>query len=356
MRSTNVSATSDQAGRNTPQAHELFAADAIEICRRLIGFEVTGIDWPGGKSRPSLRARSEEDSVIVTRRKDPKRAELEARVLHQLRAHGASVPRIIAFDGAWLIQEDLGQRRLSQEIAVAPPTTAEAWLGRALESLAEIQAAGRAAGLAQRVVKIGWRREWLESLVDRPRRLGIMLDRPAPTLPSEAMLDFLKPRAFSFIKWDARPGNAMALDNGDVAWFDWEYCGCRDPLDDAAWLLGDEYTVIAADAEERLLERCLPLFRGHRDLANAREYLSVYGALHMCVRLELIFRRKGKKGWWSDERCLALDRVGVTPTAAMRSLERAKRWAERSGLTSSLVPWFQDLAAEFQTAIATPTT
>ena len=209
-------------------------------------------------------------------------------MLRAIHARGAAVPKVLAFDGTWMIQEDLGVRRLSQVLFTASSAEGKTWLTAALASLAQIHRTGREAGLAQRVPPIGAKTQWLLKLVDTPRRLGEHLGLPAPSLPETELLDRLRFRGSQFIKWDARPGNAIALDDGRVAWFDWEHCGCRNGPEDVAWLLGDEYVPDWPDVEDQLLKRNLPLYAGETDPDEARTYLAIFGTLHMCVRLALI--------------------------------------------------------------------
>ena len=157
------------------------------------------------------------------------------------------MPEILGYDGEWLIQEDLGSRRLSEALLRDSPNAVEKWLRTACESLAAIHRAGRQAGLERQVVALGQTRKWLQKLVATPDRVGRYLNLPAPDLDAEEIVAALSPGEPWFIKWDARPGNAVACNDGRVAWFDWEHCGCRNRLDDLAWLLGDEYVLDRPD-------------------------------------------------------------------------------------------------------------
>ena len=318
-----------------------FARDARRACERLLDARVRGTEPPGGRRRKSVRAFLEDRSVIVTRRKHRARADLEVRVLRELHARRASVPEVLAFDGTWMVQEDLGERRLSQALAGAAEAESEEWLTAALDSLARIHQAGRAAGLEARVPRIGTKAEWLLTLVETPRRLGDHLSLPAPDLPVPELMDRLEFRRPRFIKWDARPGNAATLEDGSVAWFDWEHCGSRNGLEDMAWLLGDEYVPDRAGLEDRLIERYLPVFAGETDPDDSRGYLAIFGTLHMCVRLALILSTKGQGPWWEWEYCLKHDKVAVTAAAAQRTCLRAARWAAKLAVTEALVPWLE---------------
>ena len=258
---------------------------------------------------------------------------MEANVLYALYRQGAPVPRVLALDGKWTIQEDLGGRRLPSILDNADTAQIEVALGAAIESLARIHEAGSKTGLERFVVTIGDKPEWLLELIDTPRRLGKYFALPAPKLAETALVDQLRVVVPRLIKWDARPGNAMVRANGTVAWFDWEHCACRNRLDDLAWLLGDEYVPDLPDVEERLLDVHLSAFTDDGDADKARQYLAAFGTFHMCVRLALIVTKKGTGPWWDWQYCVAGDKVGVSLEAARRTCLRASRWAAKTELT-----------------------
>ncbi len=323
---------------------DALATEAVEACQRLIGKTALETEQPGGGSRDSVRLILEDRSVFATRRKKPARAQLEVVVMRALREQGAPVPAVLASDGLWMIQEDLGPNRLSQALQGATRQEGESLLDRALSSLAEVQAAGRAAKLDTRVVTIGATLEWISTFIDTPRRLGEHLDLPAPALAEAELVSRLRVTKAGFIKWDARPGNAILRAKGSVAWFDWEHSGARNPLDDLAWLLGDEYLPDWPEVEARLLTKHLGAFADPEAPAAGRSYLAVFGTFHMCVRLALILSKKGEGPWWDWSRCLARDKVGVSLSAARTTSLRAARWASRTTLTEPLVAWLEAVA------------
>ena len=192
-------------------------------------------------------------------------------------------------------------------------------------------------------MRIGNKPSWLKTLTGMPARIGEHLDLPAPVLPSEAIMAQLVVKQPVFIKWDARPGNAAVRADGTVAWFDWEHCGCRAPLDDLGWLLGDEWSPDEPSSEAALLESYLADFAGD-DSGAARDYLMTFGTLHMCVRLSLILSRKEDDDWWDRDYCLDGDKIGVTLREATTLAGRAARWSAASTLLAPLSPWFADVA------------
>ncbi len=314
-----------------------------EACQRLLAKPVTRIEFPGGRSRKSVRAHLANGSVIVTRRRSEGRAALEADALRQLGARSAAVPRLLAFDGIWLIQEDLGGSRLSQALAVANTAGAETLLESAITALADLHDAGRVSEFGRHAPIIGSRTDWLERFASMPARIGEHATIAAPALAVDAIVDSLRIDNPTLVKWDSRPGNAMVRD-GAVVWVDWEHCGRRDPLDDIAWLLADEFTPDFPEIEDRLLDRFQSLGAARRGHDAARAYLGLFGSLHMCVRFGLILSRKGDGGWWDADYCLRRDKIGVTREAALRVCARGRRWAGWNPLVQPLADWWARLA------------
>lgn len=323
-----MSYTPDQGRGKPPRIPPEAAARA---CLDLLGFEPARIEYPGGDSRCSVRAVAGEKTYIVTRRKHAARAALEVGVLRELRAAGAPVPAVLACDSEWLIQEDLGERRLSAALRGSDVRSAGNWAARALGGLLLCQRAAEMANLSQRVAPIGVKPEWLTSLLSMPGRVAAQLDLPDPDIGAAITPEQLAPRRYSFVKWDARPGNALLVDDGAVGWVDWEHCGARDALDDLAWLLCDEYMPDHAGLESALLKRFLPLFalQSKRSPEDALVYLSRFGSLHTCMRLFLVLKYKGEGAWWSPKACELTDRIGVTAQAARRLCARGARWSRR---------------------------
>ena len=236
-----------------------FVDEAIASCERLLGHrpDQAHIHRPDSKS---VRLFLNDTTVIATRRKTPQRAELEVNVLKELRENGAPVPEILAYDGIWLMQEDVGRDRLSRKIYKTWESECERWLELALSSLSRIHSAAAVAGLHERVFKIGAKPDWLRQFINTPQRIGRFLDVPCPKLDHHRLLYTLNVPGRSFVKWDARPANAAARSDWTVSWYDWEHCGCRNRLDDVAWLITDESVPDWPVAEQRLLENHIKYF------------------------------------------------------------------------------------------------
>lgn len=317
----------------------------IRTCQGLLRTRIERTEFPGGKSRTACRLILEDGrAVIGTRRDSPGLAALEARVLKALSARDAPVPKVLAFNGLILIQEDLGGQRLSQAIDGAETAEVQQLLSDALNSLAQIHRVAEAAGLDQNVPTIGRDEPWLQGLLNQPVVISEELGLPIPELDRAALLQRIRVRKPRLIKWDARCGNAILRDDGAIAWFDWEHCGRRNRLDDLIWLLGDEFTPNLPDVEEALFQVHLPAFADDLSIDEARSYIATFGSFHTCVRLELILENKDGDDWWEWDYCLARDKVGVTLEAAQRLCARGARWAAWSPLTEPLVPWFGRVA------------
>ncbi len=313
------------------------------ICTKLLNAEVDDIEFPGGSSRDSVKVNIAGQGLIVTRRKQLQRAKLESSVLRILNQHNAPVPHLIAFRDNYLIQQDVGSLRLSQSLKMGSKKEVLMLLESALKSLHSIHQIGKNSEPLKSVVTLGHKQQWLGSFVRSAERLGSQMNLPAPTLQFDKLAALLDVEQPCFIKWDARPGNAVVRESGKVVWIDWEHCGRRHPLDDVAWLLTDEYTPQMEAVENDLIPRILPFFANGYSQPQAQEYLHIYGTLHSCIRLAMILRYQAKDGWWDYQHCLAFDRVGVVQELAVRVAQRASSWARNSELTKNLAPWFDDL-------------
>ncbi|MFN0042662.1 MAG: phosphotransferase [Alphaproteobacteria bacterium] len=297
-----------------------------------------------GERRRSVRVQLPDRSVIATRRTSASRGKLEAMVLSELRRYGAPVPAILAVGEGWLIQEDLGIERLSGALARADRHAAVELLDKALTALASIHEAARRAKLVPHVPALGQNAAWRKGLAAMPQRIAARLGEPLPMLDAEKIDRMLAMPATEFVKWDARPGNAIIhAEGGTIGWIDWEHCGARTGTDDLAWVMGDEYVHLTEADERTLIDRYLPVFAGARDAATARAAFHLFGTFHTCVRLALVLYHKGAGAWWSLERCLADDKVGVQCESAIVLAARGVRWAQASGPAAALAPWFARL-------------
>ena len=307
----------------------------------LLNTQVVGVEYPGGKSRESYRLLLADGlSVIATRRSSLQLARREVCTLSALNLHDAPVPRLLGTNHSQiLIQEELIGQRLSEALKDADAERYGQLIDAALTSLVAIHAAASAEQLECKVDALGEEDSWIHGLLRRPDVIGEYLDTPAPVLDSIALTDLLRIRQPRFIKWDARPGNALVMDTGIVKWFVWEHAGKRNRLDYMAWVLGDEYLPDHPEAERSLIDKFLPLFSDGADAPFAYDYLMAYGSFHIVVRIGLILKHM-TDGWWDIDKCIREDKVGVSLDCATRLCQRGARWSAECELTAPLADWF----------------
>jgi hypothetical protein len=328
-----------------------FARTAAQLCRDRLGREVLGCvraGWPGS---PAVRVQLEDKPVIVTRRSHPERTQFEADVLTELAAAGAPVPHVLAFDGEYLIQQDLGSITLNDAFATPHDLRWIDHLDRALTSLGQIHAAGRETTLSTRMPNIGVNAGWIENLLSAPVRVGERLSSPAPRLDTAGLGGLLLSPNQTFIKWDTRPANAALCDTGSVAWFDWQNCGRRDPLDDIAWLMADEHLPNQPETEAGLIVRHLEQIAGADYRGDPSEYLMAFGTLHMCVRLHVMLNTREKSLWRQTTLGWPAERSDVSLETIAQTCRRGARWAANSPLTEPLGPWLYSLPDLIQTPV-----
>jgi hypothetical protein len=316
------------------------------VCQQLLGRQVMEIGFPGGSHRSSCRLLLDDGtSVIATRRLDADRALFESLVMRRLERLAAPTPRHYAFNGLVLLQEELSGIRLSTALQQATEPQYTSWMAAALESLANTQHLAERDGLSHAVPVLGCEPEWLIGLIDRTALLGNYLGVRCPPVPVRQYFDRLLLLKPCFVKWDARPGNAMLGDDGKVKWFDWEHCCARNPMDDMAWLLCDDSVPDYPAAENHLIERYLPDFADGRNLEDAQAYLTLFGVHHVCVRLCRLLDEKGHDTWPAYAEYLrSQSQSAITLSMAQRLCTRAFRWAGKHPMTAMLQDWLLEIA------------
>ena len=322
----------------------VFRAHLTHLCDAMLGAEAVAFSFPGGTRRDSCRiALADGRSVIATVRDEPDRADLETRVLHALAPHGAPAPTVLAGNRRILFQEDRGATRLSAALHASNKRGARRLLEAALASLVTLQRAGAAADLAGRVPLLGAANWWIETLIDRPVALGALLGVPPPEPEIEHLRDLLAVLEPRFVKWDARPANAVVDEGGAVAWIDFEHCGARNPLDDLAWVLADEFVPLDPGRDEALVAEFTPHFGGSLPPPLLSHYAWAMLTLHGTHRLNLMMDShgiEGGRGWRDPERCVRRDSIGAARSFALRQCDRLAHHSAQSSLTAALAPFF----------------
>lgn len=317
------------------------------LCQQLINKSVTALEFPGGFYRSTLRLLlNDGNSIIASRRLDAARSRYESLIMRRLARHSAPIPQVYAYNGLVILQEDLSGQRLSDALIHANETQYLQWMDAALHSLSQIHQYAGYEALHEVVPIVGFEHQWLLALLDRTALLGQYFNVPCPPLPVQALyhqMQLLNPR---FVKWDARPGNAI-LNNGQVSWFDWEHCCARMPCDDMVWLLCDDATPDFPEAENCLIDTWLDAFSGNTPNQVAYEYLRAFGVHHSAVRLAHLLSEKGSQTWAAYETSRNVE-LGSLRTIAKRLCTRAARWSTQNPLTKVLEQWFLELATKIQ--------
>lgn len=320
----------------TEQDDTLTPEDVARLAGQMFSAEVDKVTAPGGRSRESLRVHFANRTMVATQRSYPGRMRMEVEVLRRLSGRGAPVPRFLGGTEKVFFQADVGSRRLSGEMASAKADQQLKVARRAVESLLEIHQAGHDAGLAEIVPGLGEREDWVRGFVGTVNPSSGKYGIAIPDLDHDALVARLHVPATTFIKWDARPGNAAVGKNDRVFWFDWEHCGKRQGMEDFAWMAGDEFFPPGAEAVLSPLTDLLPADGRDENL----DYLIHFITFHIVQRLTIIHRRFRKHGWVNAKKAMRYDKIGTDPDLAIRLCDHGADWAARAALTRPMVGWF----------------
>jgi hypothetical protein len=265
-----------------------------QVCIRLLNARPNNIECVQAQSGRSVRVFVEGQAYIVAHSTSSFGASHEAGVLQALHEEGAPVPRVIAYDDEWLIQDDLGSRRVSESFGAGNLILCAMSAQRALQGLLQCHHAAQNSLLAQRLPQIGCSTQWLDTLLSIPQDIATRLSVASPSIRAIIDPQTLLPRHHSFIKWNAQPDNAIILADDGIGWTNWEECGTRDALDDLATVLCNEHLPDNETLEQGLLKRSLSPFAttSKRTLPEALVYLSRFGTLHTCAALQQLLTRQ----------------------------------------------------------------
>jgi hypothetical protein len=330
----------------TPQLFEGEEFNRLnKIFINLTGKKVKKIIFPGLKNRnkngsgSAIMVTENNFKAVLTYRNNINEAKLETEVLERLSSHGANVPGLIAKKGNWLVQEHIEGVRLSKALTNGNMTDKLDLVRKAVESLREIQIIGYNLNLNKLTNPISTGLNWRRGRINFPEKLGVNIQIPAPKLDDSALNDVLNINPDTFIKWDARSGNAILNARKQLFWFDWEHSGTRNSLDDLVWFFGDEWMPLNPNILSDLIDEVIKGFDMDKNYKKKKRYLIIHGTLHMCGRLSKILKHKGSKGWWKREYCLEFDQMGITKTEASILSMRIATLAELDNLTKPISDW-----------------
>lgn len=315
---------------------------AHQVVREVFGNAPDQIEWPGGRNRKAFVATVGAQRLVFSRRSGPGRARLEADILDRLGPAGLA-PALIKLHGDWVIQSHVPGLRLSQHLA--DDIGREATAVSAARSLARCQQVVGYGGLADRMPSIGLRSGWTRDLLLTAPRLAEANGWPEPNLDLDRLESFLSAPPRSFVKWDARPGNALVhAQTGHPVWIDWEHAGRRVAADDLCWLVCDEWFPADASLEDAAIAAFHDA-QGQPVVYPFERYVRTFGVFHMLVRADLILRQIGLRGWGNDARQMRFDLIGSSPERLANLCDRGERWAGMTSDTAVLGDLFSRIRA-----------
>ena len=320
------------------------------IFTNLTGLKVSKFSFPGLKRRDKrgnfvmLITACNGIEYILSFRSSLKLASVEEIALRNLSKESAPVPKLINRTGSWLLQEYISGPRLSEVLGRGKLDQSYDILETAISSLLQIQDLARKIGLGKHMKPIcnshAWRNErtgWLTSLAD-------VSNSSLPKLNEEQINSVLTVKPTSFVKWDARPGNAILTKNAKVIWFDWEHCGCRAGIDDLIWFLTDEWLNLSSISEEKIISEYITNFSESELCSSREQYMWVFGTIQMCGKLfKILNQKKIKSGWVDRDFCLQFEQMGVTLRESRTLASKIIRWSSRDKLTAPISGWMQNI-------------
>ena len=327
--------------------------DGLQIKKtfwNLTGMRVRSYSYPGLQNRDKSGNKTisiisdQSQKYIMTFRYNLAYAEIEAEVLKRLSKKNDALPKLVNRSGNWLIQEHINGKRLSLALTTKDREGKYDISCNAISTLVSLQQDAQEIGLGKLVkavcTKQNWREERLNSLEGIAKLSGLSL----PEVDRQKIFKVLAINPLSFIKWDARAGNAIFRNDKSTCWFDWEHCGRRAGIDDLVWFLSDEWLNLEPDDELHIINKFIDYFDRKEVSVPLENYLRIFGTIHMCSRLAKILELRQRKFSWIDrKKCLTYDLMGVTAQESNRLALKAARWADHDSLTKPLVPWLNNL-------------
>ena len=311
----------------------------VEFCRARFGRSPDAISYPGGRGRKTVILTLGKEQYALSKRASSGRAALEAEALRTLAPTG-SVPKLVAHEGDFVLQSVVAGTRLTQALEDGDANRRTRLLSEAAETLIGFQEITAKRGLTHSAPRIGNRDNWYRDFAKSPIRLADQFGQQLTSYNVDEIEKIILPVQSAFVKWDARPGNAVVHENRSI-WFDWEHCGVGSIEDDLVWLFADEWSPIAHEVQAESISGLAELHGS--DEADLARRFAVKAVLHSCIRLELIFRRKAQGGWWNPVEAMAHDRVGVTRGHVKRVCIRAHGICEKFDVLHPISDLFQEV-------------
>jgi len=149
----------------------------------ILGKEVVGVEYPGGKNRDTIRMLLQNGTVIATRRSSVHRARVESAAITALNRHNAPVPKLLGTNHSQiLIQEEIVGTRLSRALQDSNQSSCYQLLKDSLISISSIQQAASAENLERYVDTLGADDHWIETFLGQPGEIGARFNVGTPGL------------------------------------------------------------------------------------------------------------------------------------------------------------------------------
>lgn len=319
-----------------------------DLSLKVFGKLPARVAFPGGESRAAFVVDLGHAVFVFARRESKGEAQMEGIVLRTLGPTGF-VPNLRAISEDWIVQEFIEGTRVPVVVDEAADEAArQVLIDGCLESLAGIHEAAHVLNLRHRMPKLGVADNWLWNRTGAAKRISKAADLTPPDLDRDALVKAMDVKRDEFIKWDARPGNAMVAE-GRTVWFDWEDCGRSKALDDLAFVLCDEWTALEEDTVQALKAQWFERFNRSLSADQGMEYLHNFGVCHMLLRLRSALKLHARKNdWWDRAYCLNGDKVGVTAEETGRLIRRMRVWADDAPLWRPILPWLDEVAGHYK--------
>lgn len=307
----------------------------VECAETFFDQTVDKVTAPGGEGRSSFRLHLPDRDVIATLRPNFRRTHLEAFVLQSLSRYCDDVPKCLGVVGDIMFQEDVGGRRLNQDIVKHDTAGQIDLAAQAVAGIFRYQSASRKTTLDEMMPHLGADDDWINNFVYAVDAMQPWSSGISDKFDRDAACAMIAQPMQQFVKWDCRSGNAAIGKDNILRWFDFEYAGMRHGAEDFAWLLGDEAWPLEPDVMVDVMIDAFDPQCGH-EISDYLEYLSVYLTFHCVQRFKLIVKEAKNRGWLSKERVRKYDDAGVHPEFAAQICKVGRYFSAQSQITAPL--------------------
>lgn len=334
--------------RTAARSPAALRVEARRVCEAAFGRSVEGVEsFPAapGRMHETVRVRLDGGrSVMATRRSHAGQGRNEASVLKALGEQGAPVPRILAYDGQWLLHEDVGRVSLEHILNDASRTDGAVWLERGLAALNCAHEAARAAAIRFDAEPADRAHAQLRADLGRVSEVSEWLGLEIPDLDERELPCPLGVEGRDLVKGDVNPADFIVGRDGRVRLVDWEFCRGGSALEEVARFVASPSVPRRLVSGLRLAESCPYAFAAHPDPVERDVVLIVAGVAFMIRRLRIVLAWRRAGGRWGARQAVRHGLPGIGRTAVRRLCGKGGDWAAKLAFTQPLVPWFEAVA------------